>query len=105
MNLIEGRAEDTNVDGILQGNDDQTLDEFNLSGLDDAGSIDETFIFSYTVPDGTTDLALVLNGVGAGGSERFELSGITVTGRTIPEPSGVVLALIGLAGFAIRRRR
>lgn len=68
----------------------------------------EEFSLSATVPAGadTARLVYAIQSFGAGVPQVVDVDDITVSGSAvIPEPSASMMALLGLLGVALRRRR
>ncbi|MEM9481560.1 MAG: PEP-CTERM sorting domain-containing protein [Verrucomicrobiota bacterium] len=93
-----------NTGGLGIPNDDENFDTvsaFNpvfdtYDGLTPIGPVlTNAFITAGAYPISTTGGALSFNGA----------ADVPVTVRVIPEPTGVVLLILGIAGLALRRRR
>ena len=67
----------------------------------------ELFSLSGTAPDGTGVARVVYDLQSFGGNTTAEanLDDFSVTGSTVPEPSGAILLSLGALGFLARRKR
>ena len=67
----------------------------------------ELFSLSGTAPDGTGVARVVYNLQSFGGSAAAEanVDDFSVTGSTVPEPSGAILLSLGALGLVVRRKR
>ena len=102
-------------DGNLNGNADYTITDasgsnnvpngIEISSQNDGDPV-STLSFNFTSDGSPVSFSMIMDeNQGGGGNNRlFALAGsIEIT--QIPEPSGVLLALVGLAGLVLRRRR
>jgi hypothetical protein len=81
------------------------FDVFPLTGGAGLNAIDDGLFhnFSAAIPDGFDSARVVISGINDSGSEYFMIDNIAISG--VPEPSSIVLVLLGAIGLGLIRRQ